>query len=126
MTRLEQLKKINNDYEVYHLSKGCFLIKPAGKEIKISTDNEEWKKYIFSFEESKLILNLKNLIRDTLEFKRIGEKTIQISTIRSIGKNKVVYDSVKIKNNLFENVLMFYGILQDRCKDFNLKEIRQL
>lgn len=102
MTRLETLKKMNNGtYKISYLSRGNFLIAPMDKHIKVSTDNGEWKKYVFNFEESKLILKAKNILDFVLDFERVGKNTIQLSLNKFVGRNKVVYDSVKIrKKNL--------------------------
>lgn len=127
MTRLETLKKMNNGtYKINYLSRGNFLIAPIDKYIKVSTDNEEWKKYVFNFEESKLILKAKNILDFVLDFERVGKNTIQLSLNKFVGKNKVVYDSVKIRKKEFESILIFYGELQELCKNEELKEVRFL
>ena len=56
MTRLEQLKKLDKKgLRIAHLSKGCFLVTNKKFELKASTF-EQWKQYVFSFEDAKKYL----------------------------------------------------------------------
>lgn len=57
MKRIEVLNNLNKSkkLKIYHLSKVCFLLTDRKLELKASTF-DEWKKYLFSFEEAKQFL----------------------------------------------------------------------
>lgn len=55
-----------------------------------------------------------------------GKNTIQLSLNKFVGRNKIVYDSVKIRKKEFESILIFNGELQEFCKNEELKEVRFL
>lgn len=130
MKRLDYLKKLNvSNLRLAHLSKGCYLITNKNFELRASTF-DDWKKYIFNFEESKIILFLIKKLKNTnynVKFKKDwNSRTTEIALEIYEGKNKIVYECIKIKNKKFEIVLNWDGILSDQCRVFRYKEVRFL
>ena len=55
MKRIDYLKKLNvSNLRLAHLSKGCYLITNKNFKLRASTF-DDWQKYVFNFEESKII-----------------------------------------------------------------------